>query len=191
MGKDELETEAEENARLAAFAERFERGEIEIDTASVSHVELARQDVFETLWHEYMEDREERPLEGIAIREDVLVAFEAERGSIVGVFMTLPGLVVGDDIDDFDERVRDFVEQETGVAREEVQVSRHLVRADSMDATLIRVMHLLGTSGRGRADVEPALRCSGVQRRSTAARSGARTRGRTARRARAAAEPPP
>lgn len=143
MGKDELETEAEENARLAAFAERFERGEIKIDTASVSRVQLARQDVFETLWHAHMEDRDERPLEGIAIREDVLVAYEAEGGSIVGVFMTLPGLVVGDDSEDFDEQVRDFVEQETGITRERVQVSTRLVSANSMEASLVRVLHLL------------------------------------------------
>lgn len=143
MGKEELETEAEENARLAELVERFESGEIEIDTASVSHVKLARQEAFETLWHIVMEDREGRLLEGISTREDVLVAYEAEEGSFVGAFMTLPGLVVGDDLDDFDERARQFVEQDTGVAREEVQVSTHLVREDSVVATLIRVIHLL------------------------------------------------
>ncbi|MGP5696405.1 hypothetical protein [Brachybacterium alimentarium] len=142
MGK-ERETEAEENARLAEFAERFEAGEIEIDTASVSHVKLARQEVFDALWHIFMEDREGRLLEGISTREDVLVAYEAEEGSIVGVFMTLPGRVVGDDFDDFDERARQFVEQESGVAREKVKVSTHLVREDSVEATLIRVIHLL------------------------------------------------
>jgi len=143
MDEEERETEAAENARLAEFAERFEAGDIEIDTASVSHVQLARQEVFEALWHIFMEDWEEKPSEGIATREDVLVAYEAEDGPVIGVFMTLPGVVAADDMADFDERAREFVVQQTGVTSEKVQVSMHLVQADSVEATLIRVMHLL------------------------------------------------
>ncbi|MFC7456743.1 hypothetical protein ACFQS2_06075 [Brachybacterium sp. GCM10030267] len=143
MISDSRDTEAAENARLAVYADRFERDEIEIDPASVSYIKEARGEVYDALWQLFMEDRQETELEGVAVREDVVVAYVTEAGQYLGVIMTLPGVVTAKDYDELDEYVRDLAAEEYGIGSEQVQVTVRFVPPESIEATLIRVMLLL------------------------------------------------
>lgn len=117
--------------------------EVEIEPGSESHIREGRGELYDALWGSFMEDRQEVELEGISVREDVVVAFETDEGQFLGVLMTLPGVVAADDFEELTEHVRAFAEQENGVDRERVQVTVRLVRPESVEATLIRVMLLL------------------------------------------------
>lgn len=143
MTSDARDIGSAEDARIAVLAERFEMSEVEIEPGSESHIKEARGELYDALWQLFMEDRQEVELEGISVREDVVVAFETDEGQFLGVLMTLPGVVAADDFEELTEHVRAFAEQENGVDGERVQVTVRLVRPESVEATLIRVLLLL------------------------------------------------
>ena len=137
MSKPERDIEAEDNVRLAEFAERFEAGEIEVDGTSVIRLPRELFGVHTGLWRHVMDDRPTPQLHGRAVREAVVVAYERE-DEFLGVVLTPVGALSAGDLEELDEQVRAFAAGEWGLAVEEIQVTLRLVAASEIEASLIQ-----------------------------------------------------
>lgn len=137
VSKPERDIEAEDNARLAEFAERFEAGEVEVDGTSVIRLPRELFGVHTALWRHVMDDRPTLQLHGGAVREAVVVAYEHE-DEFLGVVLTPVGALSACDLEELDAQVGAFAAGEWGLAVEEIQVTLRLVAASEIEASLIR-----------------------------------------------------
>lgn len=137
MSKPVRDIEAEDNARLAEFAERFEAGAIEVDGTSVIRLPRELFGVHTGLWRHVMDDRPTPHLHGRAVREAVVVAYE-RKDEFLGVLLTPVGALSAGDLEELDEQVRAFAAGEWGLAVEEIQVTLRLVAASEIEASLIQ-----------------------------------------------------
>lgn len=142
MGAEEVvmskrDVEAEDNARLAEFAERFEAGEVEVEGTSVIRLPRELFGIHTGLWRLVMDDRPAPQLHGRAVREAVVVAYERE-GEFLGVVLTPVGALSACDLEELDAQVGAFAAGEWDLAVEEIQVTLRLVAASEIEASLIQ-----------------------------------------------------
>ena len=103
MSKPERDVEAEDNARLAEFGERFEAGEVEVDGTSVIRLPRELFGIHTRLWRHVMDDRPTPQLHGRAVREAVVVAYERE-DEFLGVVLTPVGALSAYDLEELTRR---------------------------------------------------------------------------------------
>lgn len=137
MSMHKRDVEAEDNARLGEFVERFEAGEIEVDGTSVVRLPREFFGVHTGLWRHVMDGRPAPQLYGRAVREAVVVAYEREE-EFLGVVLTPVGALLASDPEELDEQVRAFAAGEWGLEVEEIQVTLRLVAASEIEASLIQ-----------------------------------------------------
>lgn len=137
MSKLERDVEAEDNAQLAEFAERFEAGEVEVDGTSVIRLPRELYGIHTTLWRHVMDDRPTPQLHGRAVREAVVVAYEHE-DEFLGVVLTPVGALSACDLEELDAQVGAFAAGQWGLAVEEIQVTLRLVGTSEVEASLIQ-----------------------------------------------------
>lgn len=137
MSKPERDVEAEDNARLEEFAERFEAGEVEVDGTSVIRLPRELFGIHTGLWRHVMDDRSAPQLRGRAVREAVVDAYERE-DEFLGVVLTPVGALSACDLEELDAQVGAFAAGEWGLAVEEIQVTLRLVAAPEIEASLIQ-----------------------------------------------------
>lgn len=136
MRESERDIEAEDNGRLAEFAERFEAGEVEVEGTSVVRLPREALRVHAGLWRVVMGDRPAPELHGRAAREAVAVACEVD-GELRGVVLTPAGALVAEDMEEMDDQIRAYAAKEWELDVEDVQVTVRLVQASEGAAALL------------------------------------------------------
>ncbi|MFC7375106.1 hypothetical protein ACFQRD_07495 [Brachybacterium sp. GCM10030268] len=136
MNKEDRDAEAADEARLAEFAERFEAGEIEVDSTAVVRLPREAFGIHTGLWRLVMGDRPAPALYGRAVKEAVAVAYEVD-GELRGVVLTPAGALVAEDLEELNEQIRAYAAKAWELDAEDVQVTVRLVRGSELEAALL------------------------------------------------------
>ncbi|WP_422115431.1 hypothetical protein [Brachybacterium sp. UNK5269] len=137
MGNTERDIEAEDNARYAEFAKRFEPGEYEVEGTSVVRLPRELSGYHTALWRHLRGERTAPQLYGRAVREAAVVACERD-GEFLGVVLTPVGALSARDPMELEEQVRAFAAREWGIEADGIQVVLRLVASSEVEATLIK-----------------------------------------------------
>lgn len=123
----------------ADLAEKYERGLGEMPEGPVSRGAAALAKSQAELWHLLLDGRPEPELCGLATQEVYGLAYPVGE-KVFGVIATPPCLVIGEDLADVEDEVRDAVVSARDIDPEELQITLRLVDSVQGATLLARLM---------------------------------------------------